>query len=117
MNGNKLSQIGPSFFSSILSLPLYQGTAEGTCTEVVTTPCPPDLNLLSMYVLFIAKLDEIYQAPVALFYLQDYSYNEIAEVLEVPLGTVKSRLTRGLDKLFHLLTDESAGPRPTRNNP
>lgn len=65
----------------------------------------------------LAKLDEIYQAPVALFYLQDYSYNEIAEVLEVPLGTVKSRLTRGLDKLFHLLTDESAGPRPTRNNP
>src|SRR5471032_328781 len=30
----------------------------------------------------LARLDEIYQAPVALFYLQDFSYNEIAEVLE-----------------------------------
>ncbi len=44
----------------------------------------------------LAQLDEIYQAPVALFYLQDCSYNEIAEILGVPLGTVKSRLARGL---------------------
>src|ERR1039457_3905483 len=49
----------------------------------------------------LAKLDEIYQAPVALFYLQDCSYNEIAEILGVPLGTVKSRLARGLDGLHH----------------
>src|ERR1700723_2384260 len=27
----------------------------------------------------LAKVEEIYQAPVALFYLQDYSYKEIAE--------------------------------------
>ena len=53
----------------------------------------------------LAKVEEIYQAPVALFYLQDYSYKEIAEILDVPLGTVKSRLTRGLGKLHQLLTD------------
>jgi RNA polymerase sigma factor (sigma-70 family) len=53
----------------------------------------------------LAQVDEIYRAPVALFYLQDYSYKEIAEILEVPLGTVKSRLTRGLGKLYQLLTD------------
>jgi RNA polymerase sigma-70 factor, ECF subfamily len=53
----------------------------------------------------LAQVDEIYQAPVALFYLQDYSYKEIAEILSVPLGTVKSRLTRGLGKLQQLLTD------------
>ena len=54
----------------------------------------------------LAQLDEIYQAPVALFYLQDCSYNEIAEILAVPLGTtVKSRLRRGLDRLHHLLTN------------
>ena len=52
----------------------------------------------------LAQLDEIYQAPIALFYLQDCSYNEIAEILAVPLGTVKSRLRRGLDRLHHLLT-------------
>lgn len=55
----------------------------------------------------MGQLDEIYRAPVALFYLQDYSYNEIAEVLDVPLGTVKSRLTRGLSRLYRLLSDET----------
>jgi RNA polymerase sigma-70 factor (ECF subfamily) len=60
----------------------------------------------------LARLDEIYQAPVALFYLQDCSYNEIAEILQVPLGTVKSRLSRGIGRLQELLADETAGPRP-----
>jgi len=54
----------------------------------------------------LAQLDEIYRAPIALFYLQDYSYNEIAEILGVPLGTVKSRLTRGLSRLYQLLADQ-----------
>ena len=54
----------------------------------------------------LARLDEIYQAPVALFYLQDCSYNEIAEILAIPLGTVKSRLTRGLGRLHRMLSDK-----------
>ncbi len=60
----------------------------------------------------LARLDEIYQAPVALFYLQDCSYNEIAEILQVPMGTVKSRLSRGIGRLQELLGGETAGPRP-----
>jgi len=60
----------------------------------------------------LARLDEIYQAPVALFYLQDCSYNEIAEILDVPLGTVKSRLTRGLGRLHQMLTGDAAGAQP-----
>jgi len=62
----------------------------------------------------LARLDEIYQAPVALFYLQDCSYNEIAEIIQVPLGTVKSRLARGIGKLQQLLVGEP--PRPKQNN-
>ena len=62
----------------------------------------------------LARLDEVFQAPVALFYLQDCSYNEIAAILEVPLGTVKSRLTRGLGRLHELLTGEKIEmPKPT----
>ncbi len=60
----------------------------------------------------LAHLDEIYQAPVALFYLQDCSYNEIAAILDVPLGTVKSRLTRGLGRLHQSLTSAAAGGQP-----
>jgi RNA polymerase sigma-70 factor (ECF subfamily) len=47
----------------------------------------------------LARVNPMFQAPVALFYLEDYSYNEIAEILEVPLGTVKSRIARGLGEL------------------
>ncbi len=50
-------------------------------------------------VLMLAEVDPLFRAPVALFYLEDYSYNQIADVLEVPLGTVKSRIARGLDQL------------------
>jgi RNA polymerase sigma factor (sigma-70 family) len=59
----------------------------------------------------IGQLDETYRAAIMLFYLQDNSYNEIAEILGIPLGTVKSRLTRGLEKLHHLLTNIQTPPQ------
>jgi RNA polymerase sigma-70 factor, ECF subfamily len=66
----------------------------------------------------LARVDDIYQAPVALFYLEDCSYLEIAEILGVPLGTVKSRLARGLGQLQHLLArDLKAGQPPPHPNP
>src|SRR6185369_16678688 len=51
----------------------------------------------------LARVDDIYQAPVALFYLEDCSYKEIAGILNVPMGTVKSRLARGIAQLQNLL--------------
>jgi RNA polymerase sigma-70 factor (ECF subfamily) len=56
----------------------------------------------------LARLDEVFQAPVSMFYLQDCSYNEIAEILGVPLGTVKSRLARGIGQLQQLLARDIA---------
>jgi RNA polymerase sigma-70 factor (ECF subfamily) len=51
----------------------------------------------------LAQVEPVYQAAVALFYLEDYSYHEIAEILEVPVGTVKSRIARGIVQLRQLL--------------
>jgi RNA polymerase sigma-70 factor (ECF subfamily) len=80
---------------------------ENAAAELPTIS-PASVNQLDAAQLLdaLAQLDEIYQAPVALFYLQDCSYNEIAEILGVPLGTVKSRLTRGLGRLHKLLTEK-----------
>lgn len=56
----------------------------------------------------LGRVDEVYQAPVALFYLESCSYKEIAEILEVPMGTVKSRIARGVAQLQRSLMDEKA---------
>ena len=60
----------------------------------------------------LGKVDEVYQAPVALFYLEDCSYKDIAEILDVPIGTVKSRMARGIAQLQRLLSADTASERP-----
>lgn len=47
----------------------------------------------------LRKVPEPYRTTLILRDLEEMSYEEIAEVLEVSLGTVKSRLTRGRDAL------------------
>ncbi len=65
----------------------------------------------------LGQVDQIYQSPVALFYLEDCSYKEIAEILEIPIGTVKSRMARGIAQLQTILTrGEREGHRERQND-
>jgi RNA polymerase sigma-70 factor (ECF subfamily) len=52
----------------------------------------------------LRKLSEPYRTTLILRDLEEMSYEEIAEVLEISLGTVKSRLTRGREALRQRLT-------------
>jgi len=47
----------------------------------------------------LEEVDEVYRQPLALFYMKDLSYKEIAGVLDVPIGTIMSRLSRGKAQL------------------
>src|SRR5260221_12380717 len=58
----------------------------------------------------LAQVTELYRAPLSLFYLEDYSYKEIAGILSVPIGTVQSRIARGKGQLYKALTDGESFP-------
>lgn len=45
--------------------------------------------------LALNELDETFRTPIILFYFEDFSYRDIAEQMELPIGTVMSRLARG----------------------
>jgi RNA polymerase sigma-70 factor, ECF subfamily len=47
----------------------------------------------------IEKLPDAYRAAVILRDLQNKSYEEIADILDVPIGTIKSRVNRGRARL------------------
>ena len=47
----------------------------------------------------LASLDPDHRAVIVLRYLLEYTPGEIAELLDLPRGTVNSRLRRGLDRL------------------
>lgn len=54
----------------------------------------------------LEELDPVYREPLILFYMQDLAYKEIADVLDVPIGTVMSRLSRGKAQLKQILSDK-----------
>lgn len=49
--------------------------------------------------LHLGEVAPKYALPVTLYFFEGMSYQEIAEILQIPLGTVKSHLFRGLREL------------------
>src|SRR5262249_53437076 len=62
----------------------------------------------------IDALPDEFRAVATLYFLQDLPYKEIAEMLKIPVGTVRSRLHRGRallqKKLWEIAVDEGLVP-------
>jgi len=54
----------------------------------------------------VAALPPRYRSVIILFYIQDMSYQEIAEVTGLPIGTVKTHLFRAKEVLRRAMEDE-----------
>jgi RNA polymerase sigma-70 factor (ECF subfamily) len=64
----------------------------------------PDTNLLTTEIqrqvaAAIERLPMQYRAPLVLFEIEEWSYDDIARALDIPCGTVKSRISRARDML------------------
>lgn len=59
---------------------------------------------------FLAELPEEFRVPLVLFYFEDMSYREIATALELPIGTVMSRLSRAKTHLRQRVQDPQTVP-------
>ena len=53
----------------------------------------------------INSLDEDFKKIIILRDIEDLDYDEIAEITGLPMGTVKSRINRGREKLKKILTE------------
>jgi RNA polymerase sigma-70 factor, ECF subfamily len=58
-------------------------------------------------------LPESYRTPLILFYFEDFTYREIADQMDLPLGTVMSRLARAKQFLRQRLTVPDASIQVT----
>jgi RNA polymerase sigma factor (sigma-70 family) len=93
---------------------------------VESDPPAPEVDVVtgmdaSLVIEALQEVDEVYRVPLTLFYMQDLSYKEIAEMIEAPIGTVMSRLSRGKAQLRAALARKEAGARSKvvafQNNP
>lgn len=93
-----------------LSLDTGFRNEDGDSMEIAVTDDQPDpiealerkerLNLMRDVV---TRLKPRYRTLIELRYFEEYSYEEIAEELDLPLGTVKAQLFRARDFLFQIL--------------
>lgn len=78
----------------------------GEVAEPLPDPLPPvDPEQLQQA---LHELPELYRTPLVLYYLEEFSYRDIAEQMDVPLGTVMSRLARAKACLRSRLVHETA---------
>ncbi|HEV3145285.1 MAG TPA: sigma factor-like helix-turn-helix DNA-binding protein, partial [Gemmataceae bacterium] len=59
----------------------------------------------------LQELPEGFRTPLILFYFDDFSYRDIAEQMDLPIGTVMSRLARAKAQLRQRLMPENGQRR------
>src|ERR1041384_5789866 len=57
----------------------------------------------------LGQIQEPFRAALTLFYMNGASYQDIAQILGVPLGTVRSRISRGIAQLKQFIVSGTCG--------
>lgn len=93
--------------------------AEGVILDHHTTAQRPTeeeleerLESLELQKIIRRGIDELpidYKAVIVLRHIQDFSYNEISAILDLPMGTIKARIFRARKLLKNFLENELSG--------
>lgn len=83
------------------------GLEDIEAASVPTDPVPAVLDRVDVEKA-LEKLPEIARAAVLLADLWQFSYDEVATILDIPVGTVRSRLARARARLAQLLLTDAA---------
>ena len=78
---------------------------EAALPEDLEVPAPEPENYSHLYQA-LNRLEPEFRTTLVLHYLEGFQVQEISKILDVPPGTVKSRLHRGRKKLKELLSEE-----------
>ncbi|MDR1671895.1 MAG: sigma-70 family RNA polymerase sigma factor [Bacteroidales bacterium] len=86
---------------------------ESTSADIRAEQPTPEERLISEQKIMllrsvVAKLKPRYRKLVELRYFYEYSYEEIGEEMELPIGTVKAQLYRARELLQNILKDDIA---------
>jgi RNA polymerase sigma-70 factor (ECF subfamily) len=87
-----------------LTLPLEEAAAEAQAGPEEACLAKVEIDQLRKC---LAELPLEFREPLILREMEGMAYKEIADVLEVPLGTVMSRLSRGRERLKQALIREA----------
>ena len=55
----------------------------------------------------VSVLSDIYRGPIMLHYFSGMNYSEIADLLNLTEGTIKSRMSRARTQLMELMGEEN----------
>ena len=104
-----LAVVRSCFFKSIRKIrPVAAQNIDLDVNEIAeeTAPEPPDEIEREQLVAALAELPDEFRLVVLMFYFEDLPYQEIAAELEIPVGTVMSRLSRAKGHLRKKLSKE-----------
>jgi len=63
------------------------------------------------------QLEEHYRLVLTLYYFEDLKYQDIAEIMDIPLNTVKSHIRRGKERLAAIMEAQEQPPAARRLPP
>lgn len=79
-------------------------TDAGMAQNIPSAPSDADTDLHDA----LMRLEPALRMPLVLHYMEGYAIREIAQMLRLPQGTVKTRMANGRRALKRMLTEEDA---------